>query len=81
MEIKRIKARNIDGENGIFVNAGNLKVSFNGVVEEPSGEKKEYAFVVEGVEDSISAVRMADYYYCGYLDTKSVKNIEWEELK
>jgi hypothetical protein len=79
MKTKHIKAHQIDGENGIYVQTGENTFSFEGIVEEPNGEKVQYTFTVEGVKDRFDAICMVDFFYCGYFDRKSVRNIKHEE--
>lgn len=84
----KIKAREINGQNGICVKTGNATISFEGIVEEPNKGRTKCLFEVEGVainedEPEWYAVQMVEYHYCGYFIRhirESVKIIK-EELK
>jgi hypothetical protein len=78
MKTKHFKVRESAVENGVVVRAGNNTFSFEGMVEEPNGEKVQYTFTVEGVEDRFDAVNVVDSYYCGYFDRLSARNIRKE---
>lgn len=78
MPTKHIKAYEVNGENGIYVRIGENTFSFEGLVEEPNGEKVQYTFTVEGVATEYDAVRMVDYCYCGHFVKYSDRNIRKE---
>jgi hypothetical protein len=78
MKTKHFKVRESGVENGIYVTAGSNTFSFEGLVEEPNGEKVKYTFTVEGVADDIDAVNVVDTHYCGYFDRHSARNIRKE---
>lgn len=76
--IKHFKVRNSGVENGLYVQAGNNTFSFEGMVEEPNGQKVECTFTVEGVESCVDAINTVDTHYCGYFNRYSVRNIRAE---
>ena len=78
MKTKQFKVRQSKAENGIYVQTGENTFSFEGIVEEPNGEKVQYTFTVEGVADSLDAINTVDSYYCGYFMKHSARNIRKE---
>jgi hypothetical protein len=78
MKTKHFKVRESAVENGVVVRAGSNTFSFDGMVEEPNGEKVEYTFTVEGVEDRVDAINTVDSYYCGYFVRYSARNMRKE---
>jgi hypothetical protein len=76
MKTKHFKVRESAVENGVMVQAGSNTFSFEGMVEEPNGEKVEYTFTVEGVADRVDAINTVDSYYCGYFAKSSARNIQ-----
>lgn len=76
MPIKKITARNIDGENGVYVTTGDSTFTFEGIIEEPNGQRITMLFEVEGVKDSYDAIQTVNFYYCGYFDKTTVRNIQ-----
>ncbi len=78
MQVKKIKARELR-ENGVVVHIGNETHEVEGIVEEPNGEMVEYKFIVEGVDDSVSASNMVQAMHCGYFYEKYTAN--WRKLK
>ena len=73
---KKITAHNINGENGIYVTTGNSTFTFEGIIEEPNGQKINMIFEVEGVKDSYDAIQTVNFHYCGYFDKTTVRNIQ-----
>lgn len=80
MKTKHIKAREINGENGVYVRTGNNTYTFEGIIEEPNGERVKYSFEVEGVETILDAINMVDFYYCGYFDKHSAIDMRFREV-
>ena len=75
---KHFKITSTREENGVLVQHGTNSFSFEGLVEEPNGEKVQYTFTVESVKDHLDAVNVVDSYYCGYFDRHSARNIRKE---
>ena len=79
IKAKHFKCLKSGYENGVYVQAGKNTFSFDGLVEEPNGEKVQYTFTVEGVADDIDAINVVDTRYCGYFDKYSARNIRREK--
>ena len=65
-------------ENGLHITAGANTFSFEGIVEAPNGKMEQYTFTVEGVNDRLDAINVADAWGCGYFDRYSVTNVRKE---
>lgn len=66
MQVEKYRARDIDGENGVYVQTGSNTFCLDGIVEEPNGKRVLRSFEVEGAATKQDAMNMVDYIYCGY---------------